>query len=443
MATKFNPKTYQDKGRIFNAIPSAPRISRLWKWNPEKAVYEAVSDGKPFMSRRGKGKSRETGYFETIDGAKAWRDGIDIGVNPLSVERKTNSTKKFSDIIEDWKRRSFSKLAPGTVRQYEKLLKHHFGSLLMCHMDELDEVVIDKWIDELTNPVGWRMQIKNRQSFTHEMTLVKTILSYYEDRTLEYRHSGFAMPVKRRHFEAVACVRNVKRAPKPKNLKEAEFRLFQENLGVGKYAAIMPLLATLQYFEALRISEAAALHWEDIEFDFENPRGSKITVQRSFDWPRAAGYETQLQWGFKNSKHLEGGVKVLRLFPEAFEALMKLYSPGKKGLVFSFEGRPLEYRHIEHAYNMSFERAALPFRGTHIMRHGGVTYVWKQSGGNALAAKRHAGLKDNKTLATYAHDDDEAIENLNNSEWASWEKKISCDGISKSLAASGCRGDAD
>ncbi len=63
------------------------------------------------------------------------------------------------------------------------------------------------------------------------------------------------------------------------------------------------------------------------------------------------------------------------MYPEVFEALMKLYKPGPGGkmqeLVFHHNGKILEYRAIEHAYDRAFARAGLKFTGTHVMMHGG------------------------------------------------------------------------
>lgn len=96
------------------------------------------------------------------------------------------------------------------------------------------------------------------------------------------------------------------------------------------------------------------------------------------------------------------------LFPESFEAL-KAWQHGhsaRLGLVFSLEGKHLEYRPIQYAYNEAFSRAGLPYRSTHVMRHGGCRNIYNEVPDTAVAqqllgnsslqatlvyAKRHAG----------------------------------------------------
>jgi hypothetical protein len=79
-------------------------------------------------------------------------------------------------------------------------------------------------------------------------------------------------------------------------------------------------LFTVQWCEALRISEAAALCWEDVRWNYAAPQGSCVRVCRHLIWTRLAGERPVVEPGFKNSRAV-GGVKLLPLFPEAFEAL--------------------------------------------------------------------------------------------------------------------------
>ncbi len=256
--TKEQPK--KKKERCYKAIQSTPRVSRLHVLNKRTGKLKPSTDGKPYMARRYENSERVTGYFATLEEAKAWRDGRTIEANPFAPIRKQNPKPKLRKVIEDWQRRHYSPVKSGTIRQYNKLLKHHFGSLLDYNMDQLTPAVIDGWLDELKDPAGWRMKNKNRQSFEHELSLLVTILNYYNNDSDAYHHVSFGMPI----------------------------------------------VATVQFFQTHRISETAALHWEDIRFDFEHPEKSQIIAQRSIDWPREAPYSTELNWGFKNSIYLPG-----------------------------------------------------------------------------------------------------------------------------------------
>jgi len=52
---------------------------------------------------------------------------------------------------------------------------------------------------------------------------------------------------------------------------------------------ILWALSTVQYYQALRISGAAALFWEDSHFNIENPKNSRMRVNKPVFWPRVSG----------------------------------------------------------------------------------------------------------------------------------------------------------
>jgi hypothetical protein len=91
-------------------------------------------------------------------------------------------------------------------------------------------------------------------------------------------------------------------------------------------------------------------------------------------WPRKKELSSHIQNGFKNAGSNDG-VKEQPMFPETFEAFRKMHYKGAHGLVFRLDGRHLEYRAIQSAYDRAFKKANLPYRGTHVMRHGGLFEV--------------------------------------------------------------------
>jgi site-specific recombinase XerD len=65
------------------------------------------------------------------------------------------------------------------------------------------------------------------------------------------------------------------------------------------------------------------------------------------------------------------------------------------------EGEPLKYRAIQAHYDRAFERAKLPYRGTHVMRHGGCRRVFNEVAELPIA-QQLLGNSDLKTTLVYA-----------------------------------------
>jgi integrase len=173
----------------------------------------------------------------------------------------------------------------------------------------------------------------------------------------------------------------------------------------------------VHFYCSLRVSECAALRHEDIYLDFENPSLSKVTVRWHVDWPREKGLKAEILPGFKNSKALENQVKVLAIFPEAFKVLKEIWISGSKELVFKNGDTFFEYREIENAYNNAFEQAQLPYTGTHIMRHGGTTWLFDESGGDASLCQLQLGVVEMNTVFTYVKRNKDALNNFSQKIW--------------------------
>ena len=107
--------------------------------------------------------------------------------------------------------------------------------------------------------------------------------------------------------------------------------------------------------------------------------------------------------GFKNSDSM-GGIKEHPMLPPVFEALRPLYRPGASGLIFlPGNGREFfSYSQVQNAYNRAFEKAGLPYRSTHVMRHGGTRKTYDETGVDLEIAKQQLGNTDMDSVLTYA-----------------------------------------
>jgi integrase len=430
MTRKFNPKQYQGKPRIYVAIPCETKISRLWIWDEKAKEYRVPPLGKCYLTNRyeevpGEGRKRIFRFFEAIEDARSWQRGMETGETPASVldEKPTRTGPLFKDVVEEWKRRSFPRLKLSTKISYENLLRLFFGELQDCTIHEITPQKIDAWLDKLKSPEDWIMQSKKRTTFKNELKLLATILNYYGDYYDE--DADFRFP-KDRHRKAARLNRQKAR---PKDLKEEEFFLFREALRTlnGK-GEMLATLATVQYYQALRISEAAAIHWQDIFLDPKIPSWSRIKVARLVVWPRKKELSSHIQNGFKNAGSNDG-VKEQPMFPETFEAFRKMHYKGAHGLVFHVDGRHLEYRAIQSAYDRAFKKENLPYRGTHVMRHGGCRRVYNE-GGDLAVAQQLLGNSDLKSTLVYAKRSASALTEVAQKHWAK-KNEVDCKRLQK------------
>ena len=106
------------------------------------------------------------------------------------------------------------------------------------------------------------------------------------------------------------------------------------------------------------------------------------------------------------------------MFPETFEVLSQLHRPGATGLIFHVDGKHLEYRAIQSAYDRAFKRVALPYRGTHIMRHGGCQRVYNQEGCDLAVAQQLLGNSDLKSTLVYAKRNASALTEVAQRHWS-------------------------
>lgn len=414
---KFNPKEYRGKKRIYVAVKNATRISRLYVW--DKSEYRIPPSGKTFVARRYENKKRVEKFFDTLDEARDWQQGIATSENPFAPEKKVNKTPLFSKVVEDWMKRGLVGTEESTLRLYERILDHHFKMMMDKHMDEITGDFIDKWLDELMDPEGARFNNANRTSFRPEINLLRSILLFYKDSARRnYQHTDWHYPLEKNQIKRAKKKIRASNRDRDIKLSVSEFELFLKEIGShGKYKSIMPDFAIIQFYCSLRVSECAALYHEDIHLDLKNPHQSYLVIKRHIDWPRKKDAPSSIKKGFKNSKHLKTQTKTLMIYPEAFKVLAKIWNPKAKGLLFKADDTFFEYRVIEHAYNQAFKRAKLLYTGTHIMRHGGTTWVYNQSNGNAAIAQKQLGVVDAETVFTYVQADNDSLTNFAKEVW--------------------------
>jgi integrase len=424
MTKKFDPKKYNGP-RTSSTIAGAPNISRLHVWSDLENAYISPARGARYRARkyviRGGKRTRVEGHFDSLEAARAWQV-----VSQLHAERKEEAQLglTLSEVIDEWRGRRFAAMAASTRTTYDKLIRLHFGGLMQVRIGEITPARIDQWLDELKSPGSLAMKRATRRSFRHELDLLGTILKYYE----EYRDDpSFRVPIRDRH--RVAADLNRAKVRTLKDITDEEFLRFHAELIKGPHGDVMGPMAVVQYNQALRISEAAGIYWEDVSLDWHSPEDSRLLIVRSVYWPRLRGRKPMVQVGFKNSK-ANGGIKNQPMFPATFETLALLNGGKKDGLVFALDGLPLSYRQIQNAYDCAFERAGLPYRGTHVMRHGGTCKIYNEVPDLEVASQL-LGNRSLDTVQVYAKRMKGALTQVCKGYWREEETKRGCDWVQK------------
>lgn len=428
---KFNPKVYKGKDRLYSPVQGTVGIQRLWFWNDEEKEYRAPERGKIYEARRYDatffgGKKRVTKYFETLDEARAWQAHLETIETLTSVAKnvvasatpeteKKDSGPTFKTIVDEWKSRMYPTYGKGTCIDYDKIIRLNFDPLMPIAIRSITPKAVDEWIDWLRASITRSDQARRRQFFTHELRLLTGILNYYRE---YYDDRDFFFPVKKRHRSAVKLRREFKTAPK--DLPVSEFMKFRDELLQGAFGVTMAAMATVQYFQALRISEAAALHFEDLLLDFHDPVNSRLRVVRHVVWIRKAGVDSYIEGGFKNAK-ANGGIKEQPIFPETYQAIQLMLQQrgnGTHGLLFMNDEKTFfTFRQIQNAYNRAFARANLPYSGTHVLRHGGTRNYFNKANGDLAIAQQILGNTSLDSTLVYAKRNTNALNQLARKEW--------------------------
>lgn len=269
--------------------------------------------------------------------------------------KRTFESPRFESVVESFRQNAYPLRARSTCLQYVKMLNLYFDYYQLMRITEITPKHFDEWLRR------------------------------------EMRRPDRDLP--RSAFERVrACMMEL-------------------------YGEMWWALFTVQWCEALRISEAAALCWEDVRLNTAKPSASCIHVCRHVLWTRVPGEEPLVESGFKNSS-ANGGSKLLPVFPEAFAALRKIYTARTFGLILrNSEGGPLTYCSIQSRYARAFAKAGIVYRGTHALRHGGCREIYNRTGDIALAGLL-LGNQDNDSIRVYARRDPAALFKFAEDSWA-------------------------
>jgi integrase len=260
-------------------------------------------------------------------------------------------------------------------------------------MDRITSSVLTTWVQEQvihfkspTYQANGRGLAK-RCNLNNELNLLKTIFNWYiNSESFEKEAIGLKCPVQLPHKR--------KGFIKPVPVKERAITLDHALLFFKQLQPLYRDLAMLQFFTASRISEAAGLQWNRVDF-----KNRKIVIMETCNWHPVHKTFVKLNETPKNKQP-----RKIHMTNELFQILSRRFSnkEDKNNFVFHDHGRPLGYGTIQLNYRKAQLDAQVPYTGTHILRHGMATLARKVGGGlDAVIAM--TGHKDFKLANHYSN----------------------------------------
>lgn len=372
-------------------------MSKKETYQPVKnspGIFKYSGSGHYLARKKIKGKFfKET--FETIHEAKLWRATFD-GKTAVRVAGKS----QFATLREVWEtmqKKHFPLLADSTqaiwIRRFT-LLKE----LEHLPMDQITSSVITSWLQKqvkyFKSPEYENLYRGNakRCNLDNELNLFTTVFNWYkQSEDFEKEAVSLVNPVRKEH-KRHSFIRPLPVKDRSISL-DAALKFFQF-IQPGVYRD----LALFQYFTASRISETAGLQWSRIDF-----KNKKIVVMETIHWDMEKKTFKKLNPHPKNKE--PRSIFMLEELREILERRKADMIPGCP-YVFHVDGRPLHYCNIQVKFREAQRKSGIPYRGTHILRHG-MAKLARQIGGGLDAVVAMTGHKDFKLADHYSKLDSE------------------------------------
>jgi integrase len=380
-------------------IPRHPGIYRILVLDKQRGKYVDPPRGSKFVACVDAGwvngrRQRIKRSFSTFAEAKEFRQSGAVK-DAVREILKPKSKMLFRELRDRWMKDQFPHLEPSTQDRYRSYLKH-FKPLEDLDVESIDPSTIDAWIGWVKRPEYLQTLNVNRIGFDHEFTVLRGILGYYTSRF----NRNYRPPFLRDHNK---MLRVREREEIRKDMTVEEFKKFLgalwEEVGNTRHEVVYHL-ALAQYAIYGRIQDAAALHFEDFDLDRR-----KIYVRRKVQWGRVRGREDRIVEGSKANR---GKQIPLTDFAERVFKEWVMRSGVRSGLLFHYRGQILTYRQIVHRYDQALEKAGVPFRGTHLLRHASLSEHYDTCK-DILATAKVAGHSDLRATERYAKARDERV----------------------------------
>lgn len=325
--------------------------------------------------------------FDTEYDAIRWRLAKENKEPPPTPTRNTSTLKLVWFTMQE---KHFPTLQGSTcriwVRRYE-LLK----DLENFQMSEITQSKITAWVESKVKYFksakyeSSSRGLSKRCNLDNELNLLTTIFNWYKSsEDFETEAASLSCPVTKNHKK--------KGFIRPKPIKDKAITL---EAAIQFFAHLKPLyrdMALLQFYTASRVGEVAGLQWSRIDFD-----NQKVTIMETCEWD-----DNKVYIGLnKTPKNKEARPVFMT---KEIEEVLKRRLPFKEpdcDFVFHVQGTPLNYSTIQANYREGQRKSKVPYRGTHILRHG-MAKLARRVGGGLDAVIAMTGHKDFKLADHYS-----------------------------------------
>lgn len=378
---------------------SYPGVCFIYEWSKAKKRYARREQGLRYYAYRKIGQIQRSKCLESYEQAKKWRD-----TGYLETEIQKTKKLTFAQIKEKFFEHKKGKVKPSTLETYQ-VNTRHLTFFDMMPVSEITAKVLDHWLVTVKKPEYLAMQNKSRLSYEHELEVLRQILSFYS----EYVDDAYVVPIKKRHrkdciidmakykeakarnegryISRLDCDRFLKALERNAKKQETEEKNLKERLYY--------LLAFLHLRVGLRVGEACALNWKNV-----NLKTGELTISKTVVWSRKKGRSTYISPTTKSGKSRQVEIMDEELLRNLRD--WRLKSGRSQGLIFSMNGEePLAYRSIQQKFDRTFKCLGLSHRSTHILRHSFATDFLEVTG-DQNALKEILGHSDLRQTEHYA-----------------------------------------
>ncbi len=355
-----------------------------------KGILQNKNTGRYMVEKRIHGKLHTASFLSLFE-AKLWKKNFDGTVQPKALNQNDGAYSTLKEVWEKMHEKHFPLLATSTKAVWErrynllKSIEHH-------SMNKITPTVIADWITE--NVIKFSSEDyqssgrgkAGRCNLNNELNMFVTIFNWYkQSEEFENEAISLSCPVKLKHRKMGFI--------KPLPDKRKQIQLQDAFLFFDFLRPLYQDLAKMQFFTAGRIGEVAGIQWTNV--DLANRR---MLIKETCVWDSGNKTFIELKLFPKNRE-----TRVVFITDEIMDILKRreAFRISGNNFVFHVEGAPLNYCTIQVNYLAAQRKSGIPYRGTHILRHG-MAKLARQVGGGLDAVLAMTGHKDLKLADHYS-----------------------------------------
>lgn len=247
---------------------------------------------------------------------------------------------------------------------------------------------IDLWLEWLK--AHKTAKNKSRHSFSRELNILHAILNWYKN----YIDESFTVPILKRH--KVLC------KYKPPVYRRSDYFARPEELHLWitylrkkKKDPVYWRLAQLMVLTGLRVGEASALVWSDLDF-----KKKTLNITKTLGWD----YHTKEPYLTLSPKN-PSSIRQIYLPSILIKILKKIKIEQKTfpvdHIFYNNKKKLLKYNLIQTHFNTAFKACHLPWKSTHICRHSYATMALMATK-NLTVVQACLGHNSQKSTEKYA-----------------------------------------